>query len=66
MFLEKSLINKHLFEDLGFQKLDTKTDENSSRKRPLVTGRRDFSATQHVTMDYPSVDKRGNCLIIVK
>ena len=65
MFLEKSLINKHFFEDLGFQKVDTKT-ENSSRKLPLVTGRRDFSATQHVTIDYPSVDKRGNCLIIVK
>ena len=57
MFLEKSLIKKQLCEDLVFRKADCKKDENSSRKRLLVTGRRDFSATPHFARDDPSTDK---------
>ena len=57
MFLEKSLIKKQLCEDLVFQKADCKKDENSSRKRLLVTGRREFSATPHFARDDPSIDK---------
>ena len=47
MFLEKSLRKKQLCEDLVFQKANCKKDENSSRKRLLVTGIREFSATPH-------------------
>ena len=36
---------KATFEDLVFEKADTKKDDNSSRKCPLATGRRDICVT---------------------
>ena len=46
-----------LFQDLVFEKADAEKNENNSRKRLVVTERRDFCATPHFARDGPSSDK---------